>query len=160
MKKLELLFAFIFLSFVTVLAQEPDVEKEKELIKEVIQQAYADGLCNNADEAAVSKGFHPGFELVGIGQGNRMWKHPIYNWIEDAKAGKKKGKKYSFQDELTTIKFQFVDVAGTAAVAKIEFYEGGKLSFYDYLSLLKFESGWKLVSKIFYAIPKEEKSKN
>jgi Putative lumazine-binding len=45
---------------------------------------------------------------------------------------------------------------GTAATAKIEFYEGDELHFIDYLSLLKFDDGWKIVSKIAYAIPKEK----
>jgi hypothetical protein len=47
-------------------------------------------------------------------------------------------------------------VAGTAAVAKIDFYEGAELKFIDYLTLLKFANGWKIVSKIYYPVPKEE----
>jgi len=156
MKKLILVSVCILSSILFLQAQE-NVKKEQEAIKKVIQSAYVDGLCNNADEKAVEAGFHPGFTLVGIGQGKTMWKHPIYNWIENAKAGKAKGLKYSFQNEFTTIKFLFVDVAGTAATAKIEFYEGGELKFIDYLSLLKFEDEWKIVSKIYYALPKEKK---
>jgi hypothetical protein len=76
-----------------------------------------------------------------VGRRNTMWKHPIYNWIESAKEGIKEHK-YSFQDEFTTIKYQFVDVTGNAAVAKIDFYEGDAKKFVDYLSLLKFEDGW------------------
>ncbi|KAB2870910.1 MAG: nuclear transport factor 2 family protein, partial [Bacteroidales bacterium] len=132
-------------------------EDQKELIKNVIQSAYVDGLCNNADADAVSKGFHPGFTLLGVGSGNIMWTYPIYSWMESAKSGKMKGLKYSFQNELTTIKFLFIDVSGNAAVAKIEFYEGNVMKFIDYLSLLKFEDGWKIVSKTFYSIPQEKK---
>lgn len=155
MKKL--ILAAICLIFVstTSIAQD-DIQKEKESIKKVIQDAYVDGLCNNADEVAVNKGFHPGFNLIGAGKGNTMWKHPIYNWIEGAKEGKKKHK-YAFQDEFTTIKFLFVDVTGNVSTAKIEFYEGDEKKFIDYLSLIKFEDGWKIISKIFYAIPKEKK---
>jgi hypothetical protein len=50
-----------------------------------------------------------------------------------------------------------VDVTGNVAISKIEFYEGGKKKFIDYLSLIKFEDGWKIVSKIFYAIPQKKK---
>ena len=156
MKKLSLLVIVLFSSLIHLYAQD-EVQKEQELIKKVIQEAYVDGLCNNADAEAVNKGFHPGFTLIGAGQGNTMWKYPIYNWIENAKAGKKKGLKYSFQNEFTTVKFLFVDVVGTIATAKIEFYEGDSLNYIDFLSLLKFEDGWKIVSKIAYPVPKEKK---
>lgn len=154
MKKFILVTICIFSAFAISFAQD-DIQKEKESIKTVIQDAYVDGLCNNADEAAVSKGFHPGFNLIGAGKGNTMWKHPIYNWMENAKEGKKKHK-YAFQDEFTTIKFLSVDVTGNVAVSKIEFYEGSEKKFIDYLSLIKFEDGWKIVNKIFYAFPKEK----
>lgn len=155
MKKL-ILAALCLVSVCSISFAQDDIKKEQESIKKVIQEAYVDGLCNNADEVAVNKGMHPGFTLMGAGKGNTMWKHPIYNWIENAKEGKKKHK-YAFQDEFTTIKFLFVDVTGNVAVSKIEFYEGSEKKFIDYLSLIKFEDGWKIVNKIFYAFPKEKK---
>ena len=157
MKKAILLSAFILLSISALFAQN-EQKSDKELIKEVIQSAYVDGLCNNADEEAVNKGIHAGFELLYAGRGgNTLGKFPIYNWIEMAKDGKEKGNKYSFQDEYTTVKFLFIDIAGNVAIAKIEFYEGKELNYIDYLSLIKFEDGWKIVSKIAHAIPKEKK---
>lgn len=156
MKKTILLSMVILLSFSALFAQDDQV-KEKELIKQVIQTAYVDGLCNNADEEAVKKGIHPGFELLSAGKGNMMWKLPIYNWIEIAKGGEEKGNKYSFQNEYTTVKFLFIDIAGNIAIAKIEFYEGKDLNYIDYLSLIKFEDGWKIVSKIAHRVEKEDK---
>jgi len=156
MKKTILVSVIALLSFITLFAQE-DQTKEKELIKQVIQTAYVDGLCNNADEEAINKGFHPGFELLSTGKGNGMWKLPIYNWIEIAKGGEEKGNKYSFQNELTTVKFLFIDIAGNVAIAKIEFYEGEELNYIDYLSLMKFKDAWKIVSKIAHPVPKEDK---
>ena len=114
-------------------------------------------MCNNADEEAIKKGIHTGFEMVYVRSGNTLWKLPIYNWIEMAKDGKGKGNKYSFQNEYTTVKFLFIDIAGNVAIAKIEFYEGKELNYIDYLSLIKFEDGWKIVSKMFHRIPKEKK---
>ena len=156
MKKTILLSLIIFWSFSALFAQNEQTE-EKELIKQVIQSAYVDGLCNNADEEAINKGFHPGFELLSAGKGNTMWKLPIYNWIEIAKEGKDKGNKYSFQNEYTNVKFIFIDIAGNVAVAKIEFYEGEELNYIDYLSLMKFEDGWKIASKIAHRVPKAKK---
>ena len=154
MRKTILLTIFISLSISILFAQE-NQEQEKKLIKNVIQSAYVDGLCNQADEDAIKKGFHSGFALLSAGSGNTMWKLPIYNWIEIAKEGKKKGFKYSFQNEYTTVKYLFIDIAGTVATAKIEFYEGKELNYIDFLSLIKFEDGWKIVSKIAYPVLKE-----
>ena len=156
MKKTILVSVITLLSFSALFAQDEQVN-QKELIKQVIQSAYVDGLCNNADEEAINIDFHPGFELLSAGKGNTMWKLPIYNWIDIAKEGKEKGNKYSFQNEYTTVKFLFIDIAGNAAVAKIEFYEGEELNYIDYLSLMNFKDGWKIVSKIAHRIPKEDK---
>ena len=156
MRKLILLSVIILLSFSALIAQNKQI-KEKELIKQVIQTAYVDGLCNNADEEAIKNGFHPGFELLSAGKGNAMWKLPIYNWIEIAKGGEAKGNKYSFQNEHTTVKYLFIDITGNIAIAKIEFYEGGDCGCIDYLSLMKFEDAWKIVSKIAHRVEKEDK---
>jgi len=154
MKRL-ILAAICLVSAFSISFAQDDIQMEKEHIKMVIQDAYVDGLCNNADEVAVNKGFHPGFALLGAGRGNTMWKYPIYNWIENAKAGKKKHK-YAFQDGFTSIKYLFIDVSGNIATTKLEFYEGGEKKYIDYLSLIKFEDGWKIVSKLAYAIPKDK----
>ena len=156
MKKTILLSVIILLSFSALFAQDEQA-KEKELIKKVIQTAYVDGLCNNADEEAVKNGFHPSFELLSAGNGNTLWKLPIYNWIEIAKEGKEKGNKYSFQNEHTTVKFLFIDIAGKIAIAKIEFYEGKEMNYIDYLSLMKLEDAWKIVSKIAHPVQKGDK---
>lgn len=154
MKKGTLLTIFLSLLFNAAFAQ---VNNDEDLIKKVIQDAYVDGLCNNADEEAIRKGFHPDFKLLGAGRDNSLWKLPIHNWIETAKAGKEKGYKYSFQNEYTSVKFISVDIAGKVAVAKIEFYEGDELNYIDYLSLMKFEDSWMIVSKMFHPIPKDNK---
>jgi len=154
MKKTILISLFITLLFNALLAQE---NKDEDLIKNVIQDAYVDGLCNNADEEAIRKGFHPDFNLIGARADNTIWKLQIDKWIETAKKGKERGHKYSFQDEFTSVKFLSVDIAGKVAVVKIEFYEGKEMNYIDYLSLMKFEDGWKIVSKIFHPIPKGNK---
>ena len=157
MKKSLLLGIFLFSTFTLLFAQQTEVQKEKELIKKVIQSAYVDGLCNNFELDSIHKGIHPGFVLFGSGQGEILRKTTIHNWIEYAKMGKARGNKYTFQDEFTTIEYKFIDITGNTAVAKIDFFEGGKLKFVDYLSLLKFDTGWKIVSKTYHALPKEEK---
>lgn len=137
------------------LAQE-FVSEDQQTIMDVIQTAYVDGLQNEGDIDKVDSGFHPGFELLGIGKGDQMWKLPIYNWKETTEDALREGKKPRKDEELVSVNFLSVDVSGTAAFVKLEFYVGEKLTFIDYLSLYKFEDGWKIVSKIFYKLPEKE----
>lgn len=135
------------------------VEDDKEAIKLVIQSAYVEGLQNEGDAAKIDAGFHPGFNLLGIGKGDQIWKLPIYTWKGNALDDVKTGKKPKSGDDVVTVNFLNVDVTGTAAVVKLEFLVGGKKTYVDYISLYKFESGWKIVSKIYYKLPVEDASK-
>lgn len=112
-----------------------------------------EGLQNEGDAAKIDSGFHPGFNLLGIGKGDNIWKLPIYTWKENALTDLEEGKKPKADAEKVTVNFLNVDVSGTAAVVKLEFLVGGQLKYIDYISLYKFESGWKIVSKIFYKTP-------
>ena len=51
---------------------------------------------------------------------------------------------------IVTVEFKSIDITGTAAVAKIEFFVDNVLTYVDYISLYKFEDGWKIVNKIYY----------
>ena len=119
-------------------------------IKDIIQTAYVEGLQNEGDPKKIDQGFHPDFNLLGIGKDGAMWAYPISEWKEDTARQLQEGKLPRTGDKLVTIKFLSVDVTGTAAVAKFEFYVGKELKYVDYLSLYKFGDDWKIVSKIFY----------
>ena len=149
-----IIFAFSFSAFAQ---DKADMKKDQEAIKKVIQSAYVEGLQNEGDLDKIDKGFHPGFNLLGISRGNEIWKLPIYTWKESTKKKLKEGKlPKKDKDKMVNVKFLSVDVTGTAAVVKLEFYVGEKLTYVDYLSLYKFEDGWKIVSKIFYKFPEKK----
>jgi hypothetical protein len=125
---------------------------DKEAIQKVIKDAYIDGLCNTGNIEKIKKGFHPGFNLLGV-RGNVLNPLPIYNWIEYIKMDKEKGK-FPKKDPVS-VKFLFVDVTGNAAVAKIAYIQKEKQIYTDYLSLYKFKEGWRLVNKIYYKHPQK-----
>lgn len=154
MKKISVILVLLLFHSIFISAQ--DIQKDQQEIKKVIQESYIDGLINYGNIEAVKHGFHEGFKLLGMGQGNTLWEHPIYNWISDVEIKKSKGEIPRKEEESVSINFKYVDISGTAASAKIEFLVGEKLTYIDYLSLYKFPDGWKIVSKIFYKIPDEE----
>lgn len=147
MKKI-LLVILVTFSAVSLYSQNNDAEIE--IIKKTILTAYVEGLQNEADIEKIDKGFHPDFELLGIGEGNEMWRLSIKDWKIKVIKRKEKGEFPKKDENKVSIKFLFVDVTGNAAVAKFEFYIGDKLTYVDYQSLYKFEDGWKIVSKTYH----------
>ncbi|MCA1757608.1 MAG: nuclear transport factor 2 family protein [Bacteroidales bacterium] len=123
---------------------------EKEAIIKVIGSAYVEGIQNAKEIENISKGFHPGFNLLGIDQAGNLTMLPIYTWEASIKRGVEAGRTPAVQ---TTAKYPMIDITGSAAIAKVELYREGKQIFTDYLSLYKFPEGWRIVSKIYYRIP-------
>ena len=125
------------------------VDDEKEEIKKVISSAYVDGLQNKGPVAAIEAGFHPGFELLGV-RNNELTKWPIYSWVQYHEQKLKEDPGPPEADEIVSSKFPMIDVTGNAAVAKVELYRDAQLIFTDYLSLYKFNEGWRIVNKIYF----------
>ena len=156
MKKVIAIFTISFFMMIFMVnAEKKDISGEKNAIKKVILDSYRDGICNVGDVRAIKRGFHPGFNLLGIGNDD-LWKLPIYSWIKSVEKKKKDGKFPS--KEKVSFKFLLIDIVGTAAIAKIGFYKENKLTYTDFLSLYKFSDGWKIVNKIFYK-HQQQKSK-
>jgi len=144
MKKLSVL-AVLFLLSLGLLAQETG--KDKEMILKTIDKAYVQGIQNVKGIENIQKGFHPGFNLLGVNQNNQLTKFPIYTWADMVKKRSAAGETPALE---TTAKYPLVDITGNAAVVKVELYKDGKMIFTDYLSLYKFEEGWRIVSKIYH----------
>lgn len=98
-----------------------------------------------ADQDAVKKGFHPGFNRL-LFENNMIHKIPIYNDMEYER--RRQLKEPNKPEANYSHKLVSIDVTGIAAVVKIEVYIDSKLKYTDYLFLYKFKEGWKIVSKI------------
>jgi len=144
MTRHSLLAALILLS-IPLMAQE--AAKDKEMILKTIDKAYVQGIQNVKEIQHIEKGFHPGFNLLGVNQNNQLTKLPIYTWYDIVKKRSAAGEAPPAE---TTAKYPLVDITGNAAVVKVELYREGKMIFTDYLSLYKFEEGWRIVSKIYH----------
>ena len=144
MKRNVLIIMAFFLSL-NILAQEKPGDKEQ--ILKTIDKAYVQGLQNGKNIENIKKGFHPGFNLLGVDQNDNLTKLPIYTWYDMVEGRIEAGKKPEVE---TTAKYPLVDITGNAAVVKVELYREGKMIFTDYLSLYKFEEGWRIVSKIYH----------
>jgi hypothetical protein len=119
---------------------------DESAIKQLVQQAYVDGLLNLGDLEKTRSGFHPDFVLLGLRNG-QLSRLPIADWIASAEDKKSAGQKPA----ATTIRSMSVDITGTAAAVKVELDRAGKHVYTDYLSLYKFGDGWKIVGKIYFS---------
>lgn len=135
--------------FACVVLVAQDIDTEKKEIKGVIQTAYVDGLQNKGEVEDIEKGFHPGFNLLGV-RDNMLTKFPIYSWIASFEKRKEKDPTLPTEQQKITCDYLLIDVTGNAAMAKIQLNRNGELLFTDYLQLYKFDEGWKIVSKIYY----------
>ena len=148
MRKIVLLMSIAaLLVSASLVAGEADIEADKAAIEEVIGTAYIKGIHTEWDAEAVRKGFHPTFVML-IYDERGIRELPIGDWIKSIERNKEnhpEGPQYEI-----TYDIPMVDVTGNAAVAKIELYKDGGHVFTDYMSLYKFDDGWKIVGKIFY----------
>lgn len=151
MKKIILLNLLIFVS-VSIVSQ--NINEEKEAIKKVIQTAYVEGLQNEGDIKKIDSGIHPDFKLMGIAKNGKMWYLSISEWKKKVQKRLKEGELPRKKGELITVDFKHIDVTGNAAIAKFEFLVAGTPKYVDYISLYKFDDGWKMVNKIYYQLKK------
>ena len=118
-------------------------------IKQVIEKAYIQGIHGNQDEETVKSGFHRDFSMLVLKE-NVLEKVMVDEWLSRVDVMKTENPDMWAAETQHT--FKLIDVAGYAAVAKLEVYKGTTHFSTDYMFLYRFEDGWKIVSKIF-AIP-------
>lgn len=142
----------ITLVLVTVLAfsiKKADEKAEVDAVKELVLKAYINGAFNKLDAESMAKGFHEDFAIFSA-KGEELSKYPIGSWVEGVR--KRNTDDYDPNEEknVWAHKFASVDVTGGAAQVKVELRNQGKHVYTDYLSLLKFESGWRIVAKVYH----------
>jgi len=137
------LFLTLFI-FGTILAGD-----NQAAVKQVIKSAYFNGAFNDLDTESMKKGFHPDFAIFSA-KGKKLSKYPIAVWIERTEK-RKIDSGFDPAQVARECKIVKLDVTGGCASAKIEIYKKGKLIYTDYLSLLKFADGWKIVAKVYHA---------
>jgi hypothetical protein len=119
-------------------------------VMNVVEEAYVKGVHAAPDGEAMRKGFHLDF-IMFVQDGDKVTKVTRDEWITRIEAAKAKNS----GSPMPAVKHEFpvVEVTGRAAIAKVELYKGGKHVFTDFISLYKFEDGWKIIGKTFYRHP-------
>ncbi|MEM7352479.1 MAG: nuclear transport factor 2 family protein, partial [Acidobacteriota bacterium] len=119
-------------------------------IEDVITRAYVEGIHKEGNAEKIRSGFHQDFTMFvhadeGILQITRD------QWIARIEEGQRKNPDREKPE--VGHEFSLVDITGNAAVARVELHRDGKHTFTDYLSLYRFDDGWKIIAKTFFRHP-------
>ena len=138
------------------LAQGPDSGRDEAAIRQSVQY-YFDAMKNN-DAESLKKAFHPKAKWLNAGDKGYLWEISQ----ERVAANLQSNARRHMLKLNATMKIVAIDITGSVASAKIETeystsgppevipklaYKGAKLT--EYLSLIKFDDGWKIVSRIY-----------
>lgn len=110
-------------------------------------QYYFDG-SRNADSATMRKGFRTDVAHMFFVRDSQLVDVPIPEFLARVAGGRRPG----FQPDTLRRRVVMIDVAGNAAVAKLETVTPGQ-RVVDYMSLLKINGRWQIVTKIFDRLP-------
>jgi hypothetical protein len=131
-------------AFKFVVSENEAAETE---IKELIENAYVHGAFNELNPEAMANGFHKDFAIFSA-KGEELSRYEIADWVAGVK--KRKGSEdFDPKNNVWEHKFAIIDVTGHSAIAKVELSNDGKHVYTDYLSLLKFDTSWKIVAKVY-----------
>jgi hypothetical protein len=108
-----------------------------------------DGAYNDLDTESMRKGFHPDFAIFSA-SGNTISRYPIDTWIKSIEE-QKRSANFDPESSRMDCRITSLDIAGGSAAARIEISKDGKMVYTDYLSLLRFDEGWKIVAKVYHA---------
>lgn len=147
---------FITLSFAGQTSEKKECDdKELMAVKTVIKEVFLKGFYQDRNVEVVKKGFHPNFTMLALKDEN-VEAIPLSKMIEKLEKWKQKEPEIKNKKDF---KLVMLDVAGSAAVARIDAFSEGKCDFTDYLSLYKFNDGWKIVGITFNFKPEPKKEK-
>ena len=135
-----------------VSGDDAKLSPEQHAVKEVIEHCYFNGAFNKLDTEAMTKGFHKDFAIFSA-RGDELGRYEIATWIKGVQK-QKADPKFDPKSARMDCRVVAIDVTGGAAAAKIEIRREGRMVYTDYLSLLKFESGWKISAKVYHQHPR------
>ena len=147
MRSLTSLFLVLSLSVLAV-AVARDTTDAADEVRAVVEDCYINGAFNALDPDAMKRGFHPDFAIFSAG-GEQINKYPIDEWVAGV-AKRKASPDFDPADNVWEHKLPIIEVTGGAASVKVELYRNGTLVYTDYLSLLEFDSGWRIVAKVYH----------
>ena len=122
-------------------------DAEDAAIIEVVDRAYVQGVHIDGDPEKIRNGFHESFVMFIQNEG-RVSQLTRDGWIARIEAATASADRPPRPE--TRGESEVLDRPGNAAVARGKLFRGEKQIVTDYISLYRFDDGWKLVGKTFH----------
>ena len=134
------------------------LKEHKAAIEEVIQEAYVDGLYNEGYLLSIEYSMADDFNQIGVNASEEVELKTLSAFLAELNEKKTKGEIPVDKYNEAKVKFLKIDISGRAAQVKLQFYEGGRPTHIDFLSLYRFKTGWKILNLM--STPNEPDTKN
>ena len=121
---------------------------EKDAVEQLVLDSYINGAFNDLNAEAMLNGFHEDFAIFSA-DGENLSRYEIETWVDGVRK-RKSDPDFDPANNVWVHNFASVDLTGNVATVKVELSRKGKHVYTDYLSLIKFDSGWKIVAKVYY----------
>ncbi len=126
-----------------------DKEADDKSIKALIQEAYIGGAYNDDDTEAMKKGFHDHSTVHQLHHEN-LTVLSLKQWM--MQIDRMKAVRPNWNNR-TTAEITVIGLEGNAAVARVDISNNKVPETTDFLSLYKFDDGWKITNRIFARHP-------
>ena len=152
MKKVQLI-VFIIITYLNTIASIKGLDAEKLAVQKVIRTGYIEGVFLKGDANLIRAHWHEAGDIIYFEPKSRtIMKGSAVEYFE----GYFQKKPGPFNVDIS-YEFKDIHISDYAATAIVEIFnkDRSKQIYTDYLSLYKFDTGWKIVSKTYYAFPKK-----
>lgn len=129
------------------LKTKEDNTLDREVLRMLVKETFINGALNSMNVDSMAQGFHPEFAIL-VAKGSALQRLFLSDWIAMVKAYKKDPIKMSSGIRCLEYTINIMDITGNTAIVKTQFYRENKLIITDYLSYIRYDEGWKAVSKI------------
>ena len=121
----------------------------EDAIREVLKEAYIDGVFNEGNLTNIQQGFADEFKLFGLTPEGEIQVITKKDWLERVRQNQREGRYPATGSDFVRMEIRDIDVEQNTAMVKLNFYRGNKLEYIDFIGLYHCPSGWKIVSKTF-----------
>lgn len=122
---------------------------EEEAIKEVILEAYVNGVYNEGVVRNIKLGFSEKFQAFEIDKDGNMLVQNLEEWKAEVEQKIKEGKYPVSGTEKVSLRYHNVDIFRNMAHVKITFLIGNQTYAREVLTLYQSPKGWLILTKTF-----------
>lgn len=122
---------------------------EEEAIKEVVLEAYVNGVYNEGVLRNIDLGFSPKFQAFEIDENGELSVQNLEEWKAEVQAKIDAGNYPVSATEKVSLRYHKVDIFRNMAHVKITFLIGNKTYAREVLTLYHSPKGWLILTKTF-----------